>query len=61
MRGCAAEADRDRRVGVQNRVRDQLGDPEFGGVLEIPAAEGFQLVNHPDTGGSYRARLRRQL
>ncbi len=46
------EPDHDRRVGVQDRVGDQLGDAELGGVGEVGASQDGELVDHPRAGAT---------
>ena len=59
--GRAAEPDRDRRVGVQDRVRDQLGDAQLGGVHQVGAADPGQPTDDPGAGLPHRLRLGNQL
>ena len=52
--GGAADPDHDRRVGVQDRVGDQLGDAQLGGVDEVVAAEGGERCGDPLACSTHR-------
>ncbi len=54
----AADPDADRRCPVQDRVRDQLGDAQLGGVHDVVAVETVEHVADPGARLLDRLRLR---